>query len=87
MPLIRKTKPYSWNRKHLLGLRELTAEDITYILDTARGFEQISTRSVKKAPPFSLFGSKKSEGRRNEGRVRNRVGSVGWRVAEKLPGF
>jgi len=35
-----------------LGLRELSAEEITYILDTAEGFEQISTRSVKKAPPL-----------------------------------
>jgi aspartate carbamoyltransferase catalytic subunit len=52
MNLIRKTKPYGWNRKHLLGLRELTAEEITFILDTAKGFEQISTRSVKKAPPL-----------------------------------
>jgi len=34
----------------LLGLREMSAEEITYILDTAKGFEQISTRSVKKAP-------------------------------------
>jgi aspartate carbamoyltransferase catalytic subunit len=52
MPQIKETKPYIWQHKHLLGLRELTAEDITYILDTARGFEQISTRSVKKAPPL-----------------------------------
>ena len=52
MSLIRKTRPYVWQRKHLLGLRQLTAEDITYILDTARGFEQISRRSVKKAPPL-----------------------------------
>jgi aspartate carbamoyltransferase catalytic subunit len=35
-----------------LGLRELTAEEISYILDTAEGFEQVSTRSVKKAPPL-----------------------------------
>jgi len=41
-----------WQSKHLLGLRELTAEQISYILDTAEGFEQISTRSVKKAPPL-----------------------------------
>ncbi len=34
----------------MLGLREMSAEEITYILDTAKGFEQISTRSVKKAP-------------------------------------
>jgi len=52
MALKRKSKQLRWNRKHLLGLRELSAEEITYILDTAKGFEQISTRSVKKAPPL-----------------------------------
>jgi len=52
MALKRKTKKILWQRKHLLGLRDLTAGEITYILDTAAGFEQISTRSVKKAPPL-----------------------------------
>ena len=52
MALKRKSKQFGWNRKHLLGLRELSAEEITYIFDTAEGFEQISTRSVKKAPPL-----------------------------------
>ncbi len=51
MALKRKSK-FRWRRKHLLGLRELSVEEITYILDTAKGFEQISTRSVKKAPPL-----------------------------------
>ncbi|MHC4396336.1 MAG: aspartate carbamoyltransferase catalytic subunit [Planctomycetota bacterium] len=50
MALKRKTKQFKWQHKHLLGLRELSSEEITYILDTAKGFEQISTRSVKKAP-------------------------------------
>ena len=52
MALKRKTRQFNWNRKHLLGLRELSREELTFILDTARGFEQISTRSVKKAPPL-----------------------------------
>ena len=52
MALRRKNKQFRWNRKHLLGLRELSAEEITHILNTAEGFEQISTRSVKKAPPL-----------------------------------
>lgn len=47
-----KRKKIRWQRKNLLGLRELTAEEITYILDTAEGFEQISKRAVKKAPPL-----------------------------------
>ena len=45
-------KPFKWQRKHLLGLRDLSVEEITHILDTATGFEQISTRSIKKAPPL-----------------------------------
>jgi aspartate carbamoyltransferase catalytic subunit len=52
MALKRKNKLFRWHRKHLLGLRELSTEEITHILDTARGFEQVSTRSVKKAPPL-----------------------------------
>lgn len=52
MALRSKSKQFRWHRKHLLGLRELSAEEITYILDTAEGFEQVSTRSVKKAPPL-----------------------------------
>ncbi len=52
MAVARKSKEFKWQRKHLLGLRELDKEEITYILDTAKGFEQVSTRSVKKAPPL-----------------------------------
>ena len=48
----RRSKKFKWQRKHLLGLRDLSAEEITYILDTAKGFEQVSKRSVKKAPPL-----------------------------------
>jgi len=50
--LKKKPRQFRWCRKHLLGLRELEAAEIKYILDTARGFEQISTRAVKKAPPL-----------------------------------
>ena len=46
----RKDRKSKWFRKHLLGLRDLSAEEITFLLDTAQGFEQISTRSIKKAP-------------------------------------
>jgi len=52
MAIMRKGKQFRWQRKHLIGLRDLSAEEIHYILDTAQGFEQISTRSVKKAPPL-----------------------------------
>jgi aspartate carbamoyltransferase catalytic subunit len=49
---VRKPRQSNWHHKHLLGLRELSAEEISFILDTAVGFEQVSTRSVKKAPPL-----------------------------------
>ena len=39
-----------WKRRHLLGLEELTAEEITTILDTAASFKEVSTRSNKKVP-------------------------------------
>jgi aspartate carbamoyltransferase catalytic subunit len=39
-----------WHRHHLLGLEELTREEIIYVLDTAEGFREVSTRSVKKVP-------------------------------------
>ena len=46
----RNQEKFRWNRKHLLGLKDLSRREIEFILDTARGFEQISTRSIKKAP-------------------------------------
>ncbi|MHC4872600.1 MAG: aspartate carbamoyltransferase catalytic subunit [Planctomycetota bacterium] len=39
-----------WTRRHLLGLEDLTAEEITMILDTADSFKEVSTRSIKKVP-------------------------------------
>lgn len=39
-----------WRRRHLLGLEDLSAEEITTVLDTAEGFQSISTRSIKKVP-------------------------------------
>jgi len=41
---------YAWPHKHLLTLEELSAEDLRFALQTARGFESVSTRSVKKVP-------------------------------------
>lgn len=45
-----QTGTIRWKRKHLLGLEDLTHEEITDILDTAEGFREVSTRSVKKVP-------------------------------------
>ncbi len=45
-----KKKSFQWTRKHLIGLRDLSRQELEFILDTAQGFEEISTRSIKKAP-------------------------------------
>ncbi|MFH0838681.1 MAG: aspartate carbamoyltransferase catalytic subunit [Candidatus Omnitrophota bacterium] len=39
-----------WNRKHLLGLEELSKEEILYILETAKSFGEVSARPIKKVP-------------------------------------
>lgn len=39
-----------WNRKHLLDLESLTAEEIVHLLDTAREFKAVGERSIKKVP-------------------------------------
>jgi aspartate carbamoyltransferase catalytic subunit len=39
-----------FNRKHLLGIRELEAGEITHLLDTAETFRDISKREIKKVP-------------------------------------
>ena len=39
-----------WTRKHLLGLEELSPEEITFILDRADSFKEICTRPNKKVP-------------------------------------
>jgi aspartate carbamoyltransferase catalytic subunit len=41
---------FGWNRKDLVGLDELSAREILHVLDTARSFEEVSTRSIKKVP-------------------------------------
>ena len=50
-----------WTRKHLLGLEDLSKEEIISILDTADSFSEISRRDRKKVPAltgrivFNLF--------------------------------
>ena len=39
-----------WARKDLLGLRELSREEINFILETADAFKQVGTREIKKVP-------------------------------------
>jgi aspartate carbamoyltransferase catalytic subunit len=42
-----------WTRKHLLGLEELSADEINVILDTAESFREVSTRKKKKVPTLT----------------------------------
>jgi aspartate carbamoyltransferase catalytic subunit len=39
-----------WTRKDLLGLRELTAEEIDFIMETADAFKEVGAREIKKVP-------------------------------------
>ena len=41
---------FKWTRKDLLGLEELSKEEIELALDTAEGFREISDRPIKKVP-------------------------------------
>jgi len=40
----------TWTRKDLLGLEELTQEEIELILSTAESFKEVSSREIKKVP-------------------------------------
>jgi aspartate carbamoyltransferase catalytic subunit len=39
-----------WQRKDLLGIRELSADEIVFILETADAFKEVGTREIKKVP-------------------------------------
>jgi aspartate carbamoyltransferase catalytic subunit len=40
----------AWNRKHLLDIQSLSAEEILTALDTARAFKAVGQRAIKKVP-------------------------------------
>ncbi len=40
----------NWSRKDLLGIRELSREEILLLLDTADSFREVSRRDIKKVP-------------------------------------
>jgi len=40
----------SWNRKHLLDIESLTADEIVTVLDTAKAFKAVGERAIKKVP-------------------------------------
>ena len=47
---IATTEAATWDHKDLLGLRELPAEEIRLILQTAASFREVSLRPIKKVP-------------------------------------
>ncbi|HEY9510570.1 MAG TPA: aspartate carbamoyltransferase catalytic subunit [Verrucomicrobiae bacterium] len=40
----------TWNRKHLLDIESLSADEINTVLDTARAFKAVGERVIKKVP-------------------------------------
>src|SRR6202789_2376249 len=40
----------SWNKKHLLDIESLTADEILTVLDTSRAFKLVGERAIKKVP-------------------------------------
>jgi aspartate carbamoyltransferase catalytic subunit len=40
----------AWNRKHLLDIESLSAEEIVTVLDTAKAFKAVGERAIKKVP-------------------------------------
>ena len=40
----------SWNRRHLLDIESLSAEEILTVLDTAKAFKAVGERMIKKVP-------------------------------------
>jgi aspartate carbamoyltransferase catalytic subunit len=39
-----------FTRRHLLGLEDVSSEELSYLLDTAQSFKEISEREIKKVP-------------------------------------
>ncbi len=42
--------PATWTRKDLVAIRDLSAEELVLLLDTAAAFKQVSAREIKKVP-------------------------------------
>jgi len=40
----------NWNRRHLLDVRSLSADELRLLLSTAKAFKAVSTRAIKKVP-------------------------------------
>jgi aspartate carbamoyltransferase catalytic subunit len=48
--ILRTALDTGFKLKHLLGIRELSVDQITYLLDTAETFRDVSKREIKKVP-------------------------------------
>src|SRR6476646_4777450 len=48
--MVTEAQQQRWTRKHLLGLEQLSADELRFVLDTALSFKEVSTRSIKKVP-------------------------------------
>src|SRR6185436_9732217 len=48
--MVTEAQQQRWTRKHLIGLEQLSADELRFVLDTALSFKEVSTRSVKKVP-------------------------------------
>src|SRR3989440_3462884 len=47
---LRTDKVTTWNRKHLLDIQSLSAEEIITAMDTAKAFKAVGERVIKKVP-------------------------------------
>jgi aspartate carbamoyltransferase catalytic subunit len=47
---MKKPEPLKWTKKHLLGIEELSENEITMILDQAEGFREVLARPIPKVP-------------------------------------
>jgi aspartate carbamoyltransferase catalytic subunit len=45
-----KVKKRVWTKKHLLGIEDLTPDEIMQVLETANSFKEVSNRAIKKVP-------------------------------------
>ena len=41
---------FTWHRKDLVGIQELSVEEILFLLDTATAFKEVGQRTIKKVP-------------------------------------
>ncbi|MDP6152014.1 MAG: aspartate carbamoyltransferase catalytic subunit [Phycisphaeraceae bacterium] len=48
--LAKTKRGFDWKHKHLLTIAQLSSEEIRFLLQTAHGFSDVSTRSIKKVP-------------------------------------